>query len=179
MHQTTLGNGLKVWDVRSDLPDTNTPDRYNFQPRMLGDVDTLVIHHWASVAYSPDLSQAGELAAMRVVYNQWRVPDEFHNTAGYPYHFTIFPSGRIYWNGGVDTSRAHVARHNDHTTGVSLPGNFMTRKPGPAQLKALQDFINHYKYAMGPGTTEKVVPHGYFGGTACPGATFGNWGIQV
>lgn len=172
-----LGATGHVWDVRGELPDLNTPDRYNFRPRMLGDVKTIVVHHWASRTYSPTAGQPEELTALQGIRSLWQQRDEYHNTAGFPYHYAVFPSGRAYYCGDVATSRAHVAKHNLETIGVSLAGNFMAVAPGAIQLDGLFKLVANLRYAM--GSLLPVVPHKSYGDTSCPGDTWDHWGPAI
>lgn len=160
-----LGN-LDIFDARPVLG----PDGYGKRP--LSAIQTISIHHWASVPYSPNASMDTEIAAMQRVADYHRnKPEPF---LGYAYHLTVFPSGRIYYTGPLDSIRYTVSgRGNIETAAIALPGNFMVNQPSAAHLAAVKAAVDELRFAL--GWFVPVVAHRDYGTSSCPGDTWDEW----
>lgn len=103
-----------------------------------------------------------------------RTIDRYHVDQGYGgfgYHAAVFPSGRAYLCGNLESMRAHVAKRNHQLLGVVLIGDFTSQLPGQEQLTGLAGVLDEFRTYLGrdvpvQGHTEWALPGE---GTGCPG----------
>lgn len=100
--------------------------------------------------------------------------DQYHVSVGYGgfgYHAAVFPSGRAYLCGDLDSQRAHVAKRNHELLGVVLIGDFTDHIPEGKQLAGLGAVLREFTAYLG----REVPIKGHTGwalpgeGTGCPG----------
>ena len=89
--------------------------------------------------------------------------------SGIGYQLYVRKNGRIYRGRPIDKQGAQVAGHNRHTVGICFEGDFTKETMTPEQIAAGREAVAYCK-SIYPSAA--VVPHNYFGGTACPGANF-------
>ncbi|KAL5015648.1 hypothetical protein ScPMuIL_007269 [Solemya velum] len=128
-------------------------------------VNDVFVHH---TAMSPCYSLSSCSQEMRTIQN-------FHmDIRGWDdlgYSFLVGEDGRVYESRGWDRQGAHTKGWNTVAVAVSVMGNFMTRLPNEAALRAVRNLI-----ACGV-EMEKVTPTYHLYGhrdvksTACPGDT--------
>lgn len=181
--------GIKMFDATGLFPDKRGGAGYNFPARNKSQINGLAFHHDTAPFFSGDAND--EISRMALIY---RLHSTYY-TNGYPsgvsggsggqwdwsgigYHGCIFPSGRIYLVGGLETMRAHVANHNDHLTGFVLAGNFSQDPPLLGSLLAagnvLKAMRNYYGFDIEyRGHREWVTQAAW--ATECPGDTFEDW----
>lgn len=106
----------------------------------------LAVHHSVSgQKIGEDATEAIELAHIRVI-------DQYHvsiNFGGFGYHACVFPSGRAYQCGDLDSQRAHVAGRNHELLGVVLIGDFSDHLPGAKQQAGLGVVLNEFTAYLG------------------------------
>jgi N-acetyl-anhydromuramyl-L-alanine amidase AmpD len=154
-----VGN-IEVIDLRESLPRSSS---LSYDARGLGQIEQIVIHHSAT----PDTT-AEAIASYHV------------NTLGWPgiaYHFLVHSDGRIEYTNGVEVISYGVARRNDNTMHICMPGDFTTVQPGETQIVATRLLIDNLRYAMGQAYPvvghKEIAPPDY--ATSCPGATWVLW----
>jgi len=157
-----VGN-LPVYDLR---------DRYKgYKPRNALDVKTISIHHWAGLALPEEATVAQEIAAMDAIDRQHKGQD----WPAYAYHYTAFRSGRVYKTGDEADWRYVAAGGNHETVAIALPGDFTASPPFERHLQTVAGLVAEIQFEYGPDHPLTVVPHKFYGGTACPGNTWPTW----
>ncbi len=158
-------------DIRDQITNGYT-GRYRLNPDA---VIGIAIHHSVSGGVFHDPipdTQDQEIAHLKAI-------DAYHvqkGWGGFGYHLAAFPSGRLYYCGGIDFARAHVASRNSELIGLVLIGDFTTSPAPHAQLDAAGYGVAFIRrtYAGRPlkGHREWALPEFP---TACPGATWLSW----
>jgi hypothetical protein len=142
--------------------------------RSLTAIDELSIHH--TVSPNREWSTFEEIDHVDNIYAQHRAGGRFapnYSAPGIGYWFLCFPSGRVYQVGALADQRAAVAGQNNHIIAVALVGDFTEQQPTGAALEAARRLRAALEEEL--GRTLVVRPHRYYGGTACPGATWQAW----
>lgn len=133
-------------------------------------VDAISIHHTTGAGLPAAATVAQEIAYLQRI-------DAFHRTSrgldAIGYQMVAFASARVYVTAPLDRYGAAVALQNGHTISLALPGDFTTKPPSRPHLHAAAHAIAHINRYL--GRRPAVRPHRYWGGTACPGATYLLW----
>ena len=168
-------------DARGAFPDGmwEHPElpREAWERRPLSAIDELSIHH--TVSPNREWMEEEELGHVGGIYAQHRAAGRFTpgdrrwTAPGIGYWYLAFPSGRVYQVGDLETQRAAVEGQNNHIVAVALVGDFTEQQPTGAALEAVRRL--HTVLEAELGRTLAVRPHRYYGGTACPGATWQAW----
>lgn len=129
----------------------------------------IVVHHTVSTA-TPEV-----FASAHVDGNNW---------PGIGYHFSIYPSGKIYQTNWLATQSFHcgVARHpvgqynNYYSVGVSLVGNFSYTWPTSEAIESAGWLIDWLMHTRLPNV-QYVLGHREMPGasTVCPGNVWPEW----
>ena len=143
-------------DLRGLLPVHPT---LRYKTRSRSDIDTLVIHHTATAPTIDPYAIAN--------WHVWGVTDTKKEWPGISYHWVIDMTGKTYQVNDEETISYHCGKHNGHTVGVALIGNFMEAPPTEAQLVACKRLTT--KLGL------KVAPHKQLVDTLCPGDTWDSW----
>lgn len=122
----------------------------------------IAFHHSVSgQTLTPQSTEAQERAHITAI-------DNYHVSIGYggfAYHAAVFPSGRAYQCGNLDSQRAHVAGRNHELLGVVLVGDFTSELPGMPQLLGTKGVIAEFRAFVG-----KPLPARGHGQWALPGS---------
>jgi hypothetical protein len=138
-----------------------------YSDRLLGNIDSVVIHH--SVSWHTTWDNFTNIHNMALYHV---------NTKGWPgigYHFVIAPNGEISQTNLLTTKSNHVAMENHHTVGICLGGDFRYAAPTDAQIYAAQALVNDLKVtllhqlAIGPHKRQPDAS------TICPGYNIEDW----
>ena len=165
---------IEIIDVRDD-------SGYPVRP-LLG-VTEIVIHH-DGVRFGDD-----DVVSETVRVNATR---NHHRSIGWPgigYHYYIFPSGRVYYVGSIDTIRYHcgglddpstppvVSAHNEHSIGVCFAGNFNDGVPTSEALASCVSLILGFGAGFGLFVIvgHKEEADGLANATDYPGHTWYAW----
>ena len=174
-----IGNDLEVIDFTSKLPEAN--GGYNTRPQEW--VNEIIIHHAAGSFFSMD--ESDEHALLRRIHDQ-------HINQGWPgisYPLMVFPSGRIYLCGDLNTVRYHcagpddpetsqvVSRFNERGLAICMAGNFSTSYPNLGLLQAARRAVANVQFAY--GSFLPVVGHTDRFNTQCPGSSWEQWRSDV
>ncbi|RMH34116.1 MAG: N-acetylmuramoyl-L-alanine amidase [Gammaproteobacteria bacterium] len=137
-------------DLVDQLPRHDTK---RYHTRSLADIDTVVIHHSGTKGGDP------------FAFARFHV--EHHNWPGIGYHYVVGKDGIIYKTNDLHTKSYHVARHNTHTVGICLVGNFMLEEPCRLQLLAAARAVTLVFDEV--GRTLAIKGHRDFNKPTCPG----------
>ena len=99
----------------------------------------------------------------------------YHVSKGWPgigYTFWIDQDGEIYTTNDLDTICYGVANNNTRCLSICVQGNFDSKTPNEAQLKALKNLITHLNGLIGK---RPVKVHRDFVATGCPGNMLYDW----
>ena len=124
-----------------------------YSTRSLSEIDTVVIHHSGTTQGDPLA-----FALYHVEHNGW---------PGIAYHYVIDKNGVIYKTNDLHTKSFHVARHNGHTVGICLVGNFMVEKPCYIQMLAAARAVTLVFKEVGRKLA--IKGHRDFNKPSCPG----------
>ena len=151
----TLRYGLRMWDAAAnDWQESKDADAAAVRDS-LEQIKLITVHHTAAPADQ-----------------QLSVIANFHiNTRGWPgisYHLVVLPDGTI-----VQTQDLHLRtyhdRHNTHSVGICVKGNFEEDQPNKLQVGGLRAAIKWTEGMLG-GHNLAVVMHKDRGSSAeCPG----------
>lgn len=170
-----IGNDLEVIDFTGELPE----EGLGYAPRDASAVQEIIMHHTAGAFHSMD--EGDETALLRRLHQQ-------HIDQGWPglaYPLMVFPSGRIYLCGDLNTVRYHcagpddpdtplvVSRFNERGLAICLAGNFSQTYPNPVLLEAARRTVANVQFAY--GSFLPVVGHRDRFATQCPGDTWDTW----
>lgn len=186
--------GVTVYDARQWFPDQAPAGGVVFHSRSLDQITGIAAHHDAVAFQDVDRNFNGttideERARMQASYN-WHTkffpqPTPIQgwdgrygwNWPGMGYHIYVFPSGRIYLIGTLQTVRAHVAYRNTPLAGIVFAGDFTTLRPAIGSILAGGAAIL-WLWAL----IERIIPteghrwHAVEGWeTSCPGDTYAEW----
>jgi len=161
-----IGN-LPIYDLRRAS---------SYYSRDINRVKTISIHHWAGLSVPESATVDQEVAAIETIRRQHA---QSQGWPDYAYHFTAFQSGRAYYTGDIASIRYVVGNKNPETIAIALPGDFTNEPPSNKHLLTVRGLVGEIQYAFGPGHPLTVVPHKYYGGTACPGNTWDQWADVV
>ena len=100
--------------------------------------------------------------------------DQGWSAPGIGYWYLVFPSGRIYQVGSLETQRASVSGENDHIVAVALVGNYTNQYPTDQAIQTIRKLKEEVLLPL-LGIELPVKPHRFYGGTACPGNTYQEW----
>lgn len=130
-----------------------TYDKNLVEFRSLSSIDSIIIHHTASLA---DLSAADI--------------DAGHKAIGYAcigYHYLIHKDGSIEKGRFNNMVGAHCYGHNKTSLGIALSGNFEKETMTNEQTSALIDLIATLRVAY--PNIKSIQGHCFYNATACPG----------
>lgn len=187
--------GVTVYDARQWFPDQiGPPGAVVFHQRSLDQITGIAAHHDAVAFDDIDKNFNGttideERARMAASY-RWHTkffpqPTPLQgwngrygwNWPGMGYHIYVFPSGRIYLVGPLETVRAHVAYRNTPLAGIVFAGDFTDELPAIGSVLAGGAAIL-WIWAQ----VERIIPteghrwHAVEGWeTSCPGDTYAEW----
>jgi hypothetical protein len=117
-------------------------------------VNTVVVHHSASILASPE------------EVHRWH---QEKGWVGIGYHFLVRKDGNIYRGRPLDAIGAHVYAHNEDSIGVCFEGNFEVEQMTEAQIKLGVELLKYLK-TLYPKLNAKK--HKDYGGSNCPGKNF-------
>lgn len=158
--------------------DARAPDdRYGRRP--LSWIEAIYVHHDAGPFTSPwPVRERARIAQVR----------RDHRGQGWEdlaYHLYVFPSGRVYLCGDLDTIRYATAgpddpitpqvisRHNERGVAMVLAGDFTHASPGETQLAGARAAIAWVQQQVGRALP--VRGHREVYATDCPGDTWDQW----
>jgi len=118
-------------------------------------VNYLVIHH----------TESHDVPATEI--DKWH--KDGRGWLGIGYHFLIRTDGSIEQGRPENVVGAHTLNYNSQSIGICLTGKFMTNKPTPAQMDALEELLTALR---GRHPQAKIVRHGDLQATSCPGSLF-------
>lgn len=134
----------------------------------MGSVTRITIHHTGE---EPGLEGVPEIERLRRI-------EHYHQTsrhwAAIGYHYLVGRTGYVYEGRPVHYQGAHVSGQNEHNLGISVIGDFMTHLPEPAQLAALEHFLNDQRLRFQVGV-HRVYGHRELGTSQCPGDRLYAW----
>ncbi|MEO0338111.1 MAG: peptidoglycan recognition family protein [Bacteroidota bacterium] len=141
---------LKVKNITKRLP---TSRKRRYAPRLLEQIDQIVIHHSATTSGSPE-----SYARHHVENNGW---------PGIGYHFVIQKDGEVFQTNELDTISYHVSGQNTNSIGICLTGHYDKQQPPTIQLQKCaqlvvalrQKFLRHLD----------IKGHRDFSTKTCPG----------
>ncbi|RMH15978.1 MAG: N-acetylmuramoyl-L-alanine amidase [Gammaproteobacteria bacterium] len=145
---TLLAGGYQ--DLIGELP--RHPSKV-YKTRSLADIDTVVIHH------------SGTKGGDAFAFARYHV--EHHGWPGIGYHYVIGKDGVIYKTNDLHTESYNVARHNRHTAGICMIGNFMVEQPCQLQLLATARAVTLVFEEV--GRVLAIKGHRDFNKPQCPG----------
>lgn len=183
-------NGVKFYDASGLYKDKTGGVGYSFPYRNKSQVNGLAFHHdtapFFGVTSNEELERLNVIYQLHTKYYRYGYPSGVGGGSGgqwdwngIGYHGAIFPSGRIYLVGSLETMRAHVAQHNDHLTGFVFAGNFSNNPPALGSILAAGLVLSAMRaYYNNPtleyrGHRQWVTSASY--STECPGDTYLSW----
>ncbi|XP_069075231.1 peptidoglycan recognition protein 1-like [Pleurodeles waltl] len=131
-------------------------------------VPYVVIHHTAGAACNTRAKCVAQVKAVQNLHinkNKW---------CDIGYSFLVGEDGNVYEGRGWNKVGSHAPGMNTKSIGISVMGNFMSRNPSQAALKAVQELI---KCGVTKGYIRKdyiVKGHRNLNATTCPGNSFYN-----
>jgi len=169
-----IGGTIHVYDVRHILLDSYHPPAPKPQTW-----DRTVIHHTADrgmILLDPleDPFRGSFWDELRyLTQGAYQQSLGSGGRLGWPYNFTIFPSGRIFYTGDIDQSRPHTYNANDEIA-IALQGHFHEpheETPTEAAEASLRELVDALPRIWGTHQRPVCGHRGVPGGraTACPG----------
>jgi N-acetyl-anhydromuramyl-L-alanine amidase AmpD len=141
-----------IQDVIDELPRHESKE-YETRPR--SDIDTLVIHHSATV---PTIT-IQRIARYHVSNLDW---------PAIGYHFVVTADGTLYQGNPVELTSYHATKANPFGVGICFLGNFTEEIPPQAQLEAGAHLVAWLMQELDIDL-ENVKGHRHFTATSCPG----------
>lgn len=141
---------MKIVDMRKELPKHQLK---SYKERPLSAVTKVAIHH----------SLTDNIPGNKDIFAFARYHIETLDWPGIGYHYVIDADGTIYKCNPATVKSYHVGKHNYHTLGVCLVGDFRNDKPTREQSEALEGLLVNLAtgYNIKP---ENVLGHSEFSG---------------
>ena len=147
---------MEIKDIRDKLP-----HRYEYPKRKINNIDTIDIHHSATLQKNyKGIDTIKSFANHHIYENGW---------PAIGYHYIIAPNGVVYKTGYANESRWSVGNHNSYTISIMLIGNFTKEAPTEKQHQSALELAKTLENAY---HIQRVKGHNEFDGHAfnsCPG----------
>jgi N-acetyl-anhydromuramyl-L-alanine amidase AmpD len=153
-----MKNNKTIKNITQELP-----SRGEYDKRSLQDIDTIIVHHSASLAGQFTLED----------FARWHIdPNERLKAPRIAYHFGIEPDGKIYQVNDLTAMSWHTINANRNGIGIELNGNFEVEHPTQEQMQSLKWLIKYLRKKLKkalPVYGHKEIPGN---ATSCPGRNF-------
>jgi N-acetylmuramoyl-L-alanine amidase len=145
---------------------TKASVRANHDP--MGTIRRITVHHTGEHLTDTGLDE-GEILRRLERYHV-----ESRGWAAIGYHLLVGRDGRVWEGRPLRCQGAHVTDHNPGNLGITVLGDFMTRRPASAQLAGLRHALDQLcsRYAL---PRQALLTHRDLRTTACPGDFLFAW----